>query len=220
MSDEAQRPTSNDDRDGWIAYWTAQGMAWRTEPEIDVERQQYLAERRAIQPNFETFSYPFKGITLDRADVEWLLATHESDGMQGPVDWGDEKQRHRAGLDLRGADLRGAKLAKLPLARLHAGLLDAELALVGRTTPEHPDTERPWSFTVTGRDPEEAAAHMEAIDLQEAHLEGANLTAVYLTGAFLTGAHLEHGSLFLAQLDHTWLNWAHLEGPTSPMPRC
>lgn len=33
MSDgQPQRPTSNDDRDGWTAYWASQGMSWRTEP--------------------------------------------------------------------------------------------------------------------------------------------------------------------------------------------
>lgn len=32
MSDEVpQRPTSNDDRDGWKAYWKTQGMSWRYE---------------------------------------------------------------------------------------------------------------------------------------------------------------------------------------------
>src|SRR5260221_1877063 len=110
MSDQVQRPTSDDDREGWKAYWTAQGMAWRTEPEIDEERQRFLAERRAITPDIKNGIYPFKSITLGRADVEWLLATHESGGMRGPVDWSDEKQRERKGLDLRGAVLRGAEL--------------------------------------------------------------------------------------------------------------
>jgi hypothetical protein len=31
----------------------AQGMLWRTEPEIDGKRQRYLAERGVIQPDFE-----------------------------------------------------------------------------------------------------------------------------------------------------------------------
>ncbi|HET8630491.1 MAG TPA: hypothetical protein VFL91_23985 [Thermomicrobiales bacterium] len=52
---------------------------------------------------------------LDRADVEWLLATHD-DG-RGPVDPADPGQRDRVGLDLRGADLGRARLAGLPLAR-------------------------------------------------------------------------------------------------------
>jgi uncharacterized protein YjbI with pentapeptide repeats len=212
MSEEPQRPTSNDDRAGWKAYWQAQGMPWRTEPEIEEDRQQFLAERRAVQPDIEKAIYPFKDITLDRADVEWLLATHASDGMQGPVNWSDEKQRHRAGLDLRGADLRGAKLAKLPLARLHAGLLDEEFTMAGIVTPAQPDSEIPWTFAATGDHEVEAAAHMESTDLREAHLEGASLTHVNLTGAFLLGAHLEHASANTLQLDGAWLNGAHLDG--------
>jgi hypothetical protein len=58
MSDEIQRPTNNDDREGWRAYWQAQGMPWRTEPEIDEERQRFLAERRAITPDIEQRIYP------------------------------------------------------------------------------------------------------------------------------------------------------------------
>jgi hypothetical protein len=105
-----QEQPAPDGYTSWPDYWKAQGMPWRTEPEIDEERQRYLAERRAIQPDIRQGVYPFKDVKLDRAEVEWLLATHESGGMRGPVDWSDKKQRHRAGLDLRGADLRGATL--------------------------------------------------------------------------------------------------------------
>jgi hypothetical protein len=110
MNDESQRPTSNDDREGWKVYWTAQGMPWRTEPEIDEERQRFLAERRAIQPDIEKGLYPFRAkngsIKLMRADVEWLLATHRYGDSVGPVDWEVEKDREasrrRLGVDLRG----------------------------------------------------------------------------------------------------------------------
>src|SRR5881227_2348314 len=71
----AQRPANND-TEAWKAYWKEQGQLWRTEPEIDVERQKYLAARRNIQPNIEQGIYPFKDIKLSRADVEWLLAIH------------------------------------------------------------------------------------------------------------------------------------------------
>lgn len=37
------RPLS-DDHSSWPAYWQAQGQSWRTEPEIDLERQAYLME--------------------------------------------------------------------------------------------------------------------------------------------------------------------------------
>src|SRR5437588_3701304 len=98
-----QRPP-NDDTKAWKAHWKAQGQPWRTEPEIDAERQQYLAERRSITPDIEKGIYPFKDIKLSRADVEWLLATHENG--RGPVKWSDERQHERDGLDFRGADLR------------------------------------------------------------------------------------------------------------------
>src|SRR6266704_1073856 len=84
------------------------------------ERQKFLALRRAILPIPEKGIYPFKDIKLNRGDVEWLLATHENG--RGPVDWSDQSQRNREGLDLRGADLRKVDLHHLPLAGLHAGL--------------------------------------------------------------------------------------------------
>ena len=111
-------PTNNPE--AWKAYWEKQGQPWRTEPEIDTKRQKYLDERRAIVPDIKQGVYPFKDVKLDRADVEWLLATHENG--RGPVNWNDEKQRERKGLDLRGADLRYADLQKLPLARLCGAL--------------------------------------------------------------------------------------------------
>src|SRR5579862_8361615 len=84
-----------DDHDAWRAYWAAQGQAWRSEPEIALERQTYLSERRALPGDILLGLFPFKGITppLTRADVEWLLATHE-DG-RGPVDSSDPAQRER-----------------------------------------------------------------------------------------------------------------------------
>src|SRR5713101_7347491 len=107
-----QRPT-NEDTETWRAYWKTQGQPWRTEPEIDAERQKYLAERRSITPDIEQGIYPFKDIKLSRADVEWLLATHENG--RGPVDWKDERQRERDGLDLGGANLCFVDLSNLPL---------------------------------------------------------------------------------------------------------
>lgn len=64
-----KRPTT-DDPEAWKAYWEAQGQPWRTEPEIDVERQKYLNERRAIIPDIKKGIYPFKNIKLTRADME------------------------------------------------------------------------------------------------------------------------------------------------------
>jgi class 3 adenylate cyclase len=119
-----ERPTSAD-AEAWKIYWQAQGMHWRTEPEIIPERQAYLAARRAIPPAIDQGIYPFKEVTphLTRADLEWLLATHA--GGRGPVVWTDEqlkpKADRRVSLDLRGADLRDLDLSGLPLDRLAAG---------------------------------------------------------------------------------------------------
>jgi hypothetical protein len=66
-----QRPT-NDHEEAWKAYWQAQGLEWRTEPEIDSDRQHSLSESCNITPNIEQGIDPLKGIKLSRADVEWL----------------------------------------------------------------------------------------------------------------------------------------------------
>jgi len=54
--------------------YRAQSQLWCTEPEIDIKRQQELERCRAIVPDIEKGIYPFKGMQLSRADVEWLLA--------------------------------------------------------------------------------------------------------------------------------------------------
>jgi len=149
------RPPTRDP-DQWRAYWASQGQKWRTEPEIDKERQAYLAQRRLIPPDIEHGIYPFKDIKLDRADVEWLLATLDG---RGPVDWGDESQREREGLDVRGADLRRGDLQKLPLARLIGGLKLDE-----------------WRDVTQGQR-DMAAVHMEEAKFTEAHLVVHSLNA-------------------------------------------
>src|SRR5260221_11682901 len=188
MSDAPQRPTS-DDRAAWKAYWTAQGMPWRTEPEIEPQRYAYLAERRAITPNIEQGIYPFRdengSIKLDRADVEWLLVTNESGGTRGPVDWADVSQMQRQGLDLRGADLQGINLARLPLTRVRCGLTLAEY--------------RPL-------------ATPELTELAATRLERANLREVDLVQAQPFGSHLENSGLSLAHLEGACLIGSHLEG--------
>ena len=177
-----------DDQDAWKAYWATQGQAWRTEPEIDMERQRELSERRVIDPDAKEGIYPFSGIKLSRADIEWLLATHENG--RGPIDWNDEKQRKREGLDVRGADLNGVNLGKLPLARLCGGLSSDVF-----TTEEH----------------QLAAVQMRKTVLTEAQLEGARLREAQLKGAWLVGARLKNASLMGAQLERAHLMWAQLE---------
>ena len=208
-----QHPTLDAGDDVWRAFWMPQGWPWRTQPEIDEQRQTYLGAQRHVTPQTKKGIYPFKDVRLSRADVEWLLATHESGGMHGPVEWSDERQREREGLDLRGADLSAVDLASLPLARLRGGL-----------------TEDEWR-NAQAHQVEAAALHLEAADISGAHLEGAilegahleetrlrdaymeraNLRFAHLEGASLANASLEHAALLGATLDGAILNGAHLE---------
>ena len=68
-------------------------ITWRTEPEIDGERQAFLRERLTIVPDIQQSIYPFKDVPLTRADIEWLLVTHEQG--RGPVEWSDTTQHER-----------------------------------------------------------------------------------------------------------------------------
>lgn len=195
MTDTLERPASNEDREGWKAYWTEQGMSWRTEPEIDDDQQQRLAEQRAtVKPDVEKGIYPFKGIHLTRADIEWLLASHPSGGMQGPVDWNDPCQRSREGLDVRGAFLQDVNLEGLPLARLHGGVSRSERLHMER-----------WQRSA-------AAVHMENTSLTNAHLEGATLNWALLTGSDLSKTHLEAANLNTAHVEGVNFYEAHMEG--------
>lgn len=129
----------NDDKEAWRAYWIEQRQLWRWEPEIDEERQKYLATRRKVIPDFEQGIYPFKDIdpNLSRADVEWLLSMH--DNNCGLVDWYDESQCECEGLDLRGVDLRGEYLYGLPLAKYNLSAAHLEKASLNNAHLEGAD---------------------------------------------------------------------------------
>jgi uncharacterized protein YjbI with pentapeptide repeats len=174
----------------WHQNWQSQGQPWRTEPEIDAKRQQELTQRRAVIPNIEQGIYPFKGVKLNRADVEWLLAMHENG--RGPIDWSNESQREREGLDVRGADLRRVDLHSLPLAGLRGGLSSEE-----------------WR-RATENQCRMAAVHMEGTDLRRAHLEWAGFRWAYLEGADFTWANLKDVAFRHARLEKTCFRWTFL----------
>lgn len=194
----------------WNEYWTkAHKQSWRTEPEIDAERRYFLAERRAVRVDIEKGIYPFRdengSIKLNRADVEWLLATHErQDGSLGPEEYSNDVSDTQRGLDVRGADLQCVNLRKLPLTRLYAGLVAEERE---KTTPAQ------WDL---------AAGLMQECDLFGAdlrlsclagtHLEGADLTRARAEEVFLGFAHLEGCKLLEASFDRAALPGAHLNG--------
>jgi uncharacterized protein YjbI with pentapeptide repeats len=196
-----QRPTTNDPKE-WKAYWEVQGWSWRTEPEIDAERQKYLADRRAMVPDIEQGIYPFRGIKLSRADIEWLLATH--DNGQGPVDWSDITQRSRKGLDLRGGDLRNVNLNDLPLSCISGSLNQDDRKLA---TEEQRKIAEVYLEGSSLRH-----THLENADLYRAHLEKTYLHGVYFEHTYLRGAHLENSDLFTAHLNKVNLKEARIAG--------
>ena len=174
-----------DDKEAWKAHWKVQGQPWRTQPEIDAERQQYLEKRRHRLFKENKFVAPLQDVQLSRADIEWLLATHEHG--RGPVDWNDPEQRTRKGLHLCRADLRKVDLSELPLANADLGDAHLEGAML-------------------------SGAHLENADLVRTHLEHANLNHAYLEDALLVDAHLEGSNLIGSRLEGTMLMHAHLEG--------
>jgi uncharacterized protein YjbI with pentapeptide repeats len=217
-------------------------MPWRTEPEIAPQRQAFLAERKGITPDVERGIFPFKGLEskLTRADIEWLLATHESRGVVGPVVWDAEKQKpeseRRIGLDLRGADLEALGLSSLPLACLQAG---ASFAHWTDADPEYLQAavinlkgahlggaqlqgailrEAQMEGAILIEAQLEGAnlieAQLKTANLNSAHLESADLTKAQLEGANLINARLQGADLTIAHLEGAELKWAHLEGAT------
>ncbi len=189
-----------DDRAAWLAYWQEQNQLWRTEPEIRLERRTELGKRRALVPDVEKGIYPFKGMELERADVEWLLATHDG----GPVKWSDETERGREGLDVRGADLQHANLHQLPLTRLRGGLTFDEWS---KATEEQRS-----SAVVLMRGAKLSEVQLEGANLSGAQLEGADLYRARLKGAYLSRAQLEGADLRDAQLEGANLSRAQLKG--------
>jgi uncharacterized protein YjbI with pentapeptide repeats len=216
MSPIPLRP-ANDNKEGWKAYWDAQGQPWRTEPEIENKRQEYLTQLR--RDGIFTGGPPFRNIELSRADVEWLLATHEDMGGHGPINWSDESQRERVGLDLRGANLCKVDLSSLPLAKMIGNII------ISKEEQYNPEAIQLEGAILIGTHLEGASlmsvhlegfdlrvAHLESTLLMGAHLEKANLSVGFLKEAFLGMAHLEGADLSFAHLESADLSYAHLEG--------
>src|SRR6266700_2557182 len=178
-----QPPNMGDDR-AWHAYWQAQAQPWRTQPEIGIERQQYLDEHLTIKER-EWERYPFKDIILDRDDVEWLLANYNDERRFTGQSY--QLLQKRNGLDLRGADLRKVDLHDLPLKGVD--LYNAHL--------EETDLRE---------------VHLERANLSAAYLQDAYLYNAHLEDAYLSEAHLNRADLRAAHLEGTDLSGAHLEG--------
>src|SRR5450755_706093 len=191
-----------DDRDGWRAYWTTQGQPWRTEPEIDATRQKALTAWRAIVPDNEKGTYPFKGKKLTRADVEWLLATHESGGIVGPVDLENDDRDFREGLDLRGADLEQVNLQGVQLDRAQL-----QGAILFKAQLQGASLAGAWLERANL-----SSAQLQGAYLRVAHLQKAHFSGSQLQGARLDEAELQGANFFYAELQRAHLSFAHLQG--------
>lgn len=189
-----QRPEP-DDTEGWKAYWKERGPSWRKEPVIAVTRQEELARRYAIVPDARQTRYRLEGMKLNRADIEWLLATYQ------------DQFTSQEGLDVRGAILDGEDLSALPLNQLRGGPLPIQI--VG-------EKQRNVAPVNMGRvslvQAELNGADLTHAQLWEAQLEGAQLYGAQLTGAWLNGAQLTGANLMQAQLEGAQLYGAQLEG--------
>lgn len=140
-------------------------------------------------------------IVYKRKNSTKLLATHENG--RGPVDWRDESQREREGLDVCGAELCQADLSNTPLARLCGGMpRDAWNAFV----------EERSMYAVTKAQRVTIVMLMAHADLIGAHMEGVHFCDVHLEGAYLIETHLEGADLAFAHLKDADLVWVHLEG--------
>ena len=148
--------------------------------------------------NITTGTYPFSQLSSDsrltRADVEYLLASHE-DG-RGPVIWSEEQSRPekmRDSIDFRGTILDGLDLSKLPLTRAIFGLR--------------------WNERLEATEEQQimAAASLVGTNLWGANLEGIRGHRIDLRAACLAHTYMEKAQLRYANLAGTDLHGSQLK---------
>ncbi|HET8840931.1 MAG TPA: pentapeptide repeat-containing protein, partial [Ktedonobacteraceae bacterium] len=209
------------DAEQWKEHWRTQGLPWRTEPEISKGRQEELAQLRSIAVDVIRKVYPFKDVGLSRADIEWLLITHESEGIYGPVIYNDERHWKRRGIDIRGAYLAQVNLRDLPLTRMQGAVLPHEVTgerkaviAINLDKADLAGAHLEEAF-LAGSSLKRAnltGANLEMASLEEAHLEGANLSEAHMAEVNLTHAHLENAVLIKAHVEEANCRGAFLEG--------
>jgi hypothetical protein len=126
--------------------------------------------------------------------------------MIGSVDWNDQKQRQRTGIDLRGADVRGALLGALPLTKLLGALEPLEAYTVARSQRFLAVVQLEWADL--------SDAHLEFAQFGRPWLQRADLGRAYLYGAYPFVAHLEGPNLSEAKLAGAILRTACLNVST------
>jgi uncharacterized protein YjbI with pentapeptide repeats len=184
----------------WVEYWTAHDMPWRKEPEIAPARQREFARRRSVPPerlaDVEPGCGPFQGLALNRADLEWLLATRAVD-QHAELRCADLREVDVRGLDFSGLDLSGSDFTE---ARL-SGCMLRDVVL--------------WRALLIQADLRGAdltGARLFEADCTSADLRGAVLRGVDLDSACLENASLAGADLRDARLVRTQLNMANFDG--------
>jgi uncharacterized protein YjbI with pentapeptide repeats len=198
-------------------------MPWRTEPEVDAQRQRFLSDCRTRRPPWQADGSPFGGIRLARADIEWLLATHEDQGVVGPVvqNWVDEVPASLCEAGGEGEDELGAPLAG---ADLQSVAMDLLLRGMQWASGQH---EAPKQGGEEGGEDDPQVIRW-GLDLRGAQLEGEDLSALPLDSTWggldgdwwdratteqrdAAALHLEGADLHDVWLRQACLRRAHLQ---------
>jgi hypothetical protein len=196
----------------WRTYWDRKGTWWRQERLITKERRDWLMER------LSSGEQPFKGLWLERADIEWLLV---ADGVgqhkQEPSDipWllngvlSEEHQRQRAVLTWLG--IHGPpEPEREPL--VGKALVNTGLNLRGALVREGTNLKGLPLIGAQFQDADLSGVQLQGASLWRANLQEANLQEANLQGAGLEEAHLQRAKLERAQLQRAKLGKANLQG--------
>jgi uncharacterized protein YjbI with pentapeptide repeats len=195
----------------WEAYWRERQQEWRTEPEISAERQKELAKRRTIITDIDKDIYPFTNVQLNRADIEWLLATYKLRYEAG-LPSSNEEQGDPIGLDLRGATIIGGKwhdvnLSFLPLDYLNKlSIFDQVDIGMKRAFLEN----KYITCTIQGN-ANFYRASLKHADLSEMNLVQASFNMATMEGIDFCYSNLEKASFLEAMMEHANFMYAHLD---------
>lgn len=195
----------------WEVYWRERQQEWRTEPEISAERQKELAKRRTFITERDKDIYPFTSVQLNRADIEWLIATYKL-RYETVLPSGNEAQGDPIGLDLRGATIIGDKwhdvnLSFLPLDYLNKlSIFDQVEMGMERAFLENKHV----TCTIQGN-ANFYRASLKQADLSEMDLVRATFNMATMEGIDFSYSNLEKASFLEAMMEHAHFMYAHLE---------
>ena len=177
-------------------------------------------------------TYPFEGVQLSRADIEWLLATYKDGTGLMSINVavyfrlrGRGAAYFHEGLNLGRTDLRKVNLMELPLEKVDFTEAHLEGASFSQTQLEgaifsDAHLQDTWFFGTHLEKADFCNAHLEGACLAEAYLQGSNLSYAFFNGAtnlreiFLSDE--KHGAASLGgirwgDVDLTVIEWIHVD---------